>query len=344
MLAGWPALRRPTDGKRSRRVPSRPHVTIVLSLINQDQAIQLSDRLVSSARGPLQGEANKTTLLVTANGRLAVGLTGLASVGTLDLTVWILEALVECGKPDYDSLGMIQRLQQRLETLFRTNSQIARVPPRDRRLSLMFSGFLYHHDPPLAANCLLTNFQDVEAGHDSAGAWSQFRGFFETERLTPRQDTFTYVQRVGAWPAMYDEDGVVLREMLAQGKPVHALIERGVALIRRMADRPEGRSIGKQVTSLVVPRNLKEQPSCDYHTEKVVDSSPMVNTVFATGNGPSIAYRDIELSARNAVTGEATSVGFPRVGRNVPCPCGSRKKFKWCHGKTPSRGPGDRRR
>jgi preprotein translocase subunit SecA len=24
---------------------------------------------------------------------------------------------------------------------------------------------------------------------------------------------------------------------------------------------------------------------------------------------------------------------FPRVGRNDPCPCGSGKKFKMCHGK-----------
>lgn len=24
---------------------------------------------------------------------------------------------------------------------------------------------------------------------------------------------------------------------------------------------------------------------------------------------------------------------FPKVGRNEPCPCGSEKKFKKCHGK-----------
>jgi hypothetical protein len=28
-----------------------------------------------------------------------------------------------------------------------------------------------------------------------------------------------------------------------------------------------------------------------------------------------------------------TDLGFPRVGRNEPCPCGSGKKFKKCHGK-----------
>ena len=30
---------------------------------------------------------------------------------------------------------------------------------------------------------------------------------------------------------------------------------------------------------------------------------------------------------------ERTDFGFPRVGRNEPCPCGSGKKYKKCHGK-----------
>ena len=36
----------------------------------------------------------------------------------------------------------------------------------------------------------------------------------------------------------------------------------------------------------------------------------------------------------SAETDPATSaVPLPRVGRNEPCPCGSGKKFKACHGK-----------
>jgi preprotein translocase subunit SecA len=31
--------------------------------------------------------------------------------------------------------------------------------------------------------------------------------------------------------------------------------------------------------------------------------------------------------------GEAALAGMPKVGRNDPCPCGSGKKFKQCHGK-----------
>jgi len=28
-----------------------------------------------------------------------------------------------------------------------------------------------------------------------------------------------------------------------------------------------------------------------------------------------------------------TPAGMPKVGRNDPCPCGSGKKYKQCHGK-----------
>jgi preprotein translocase subunit SecA len=31
-------------------------------------------------------------------------------------------------------------------------------------------------------------------------------------------------------------------------------------------------------------------------------------------------------------TGSATDADFSKVGRNSPCPCGSGRKFKVCHG------------
>ncbi|MGE4340901.1 MAG: SEC-C metal-binding domain-containing protein, partial [Pigmentiphaga sp.] len=37
-------------------------------------------------------------------------------------------------------------------------------------------------------------------------------------------------------------------------------------------------------------------------------------------------------AARAAAPVTGTSGGFARVGRNEPCPCGSGKKFKHCHG------------
>ncbi|NMG64931.1 preprotein translocase subunit SecA [Azoarcus indigens] len=42
---------------------------------------------------------------------------------------------------------------------------------------------------------------------------------------------------------------------------------------------------------------------------------------------------DEALAAANAETGAQPAVSGPKVGRNDPCPCGSGKKYKHCHGK-----------
>ena len=39
-----------------------------------------------------------------------------------------------------------------------------------------------------------------------------------------------------------------------------------------------------------------------------------------------------EAAARGMVATAATAAAVPRVGRNDPCPCGSGKKYKHCHG------------
>jgi preprotein translocase subunit SecA len=37
-------------------------------------------------------------------------------------------------------------------------------------------------------------------------------------------------------------------------------------------------------------------------------------------------------AATTVSTGQRVATEFDRVGRNDPCPCGSGKKFKKCHG------------
>jgi preprotein translocase subunit SecA len=50
--------------------------------------------------------------------------------------------------------------------------------------------------------------------------------------------------------------------------------------------------------------------------------------------GPTLAgdVGALALAQRAAVPPSALAEGWERTGRNAPCPCGSGKKFKHCHG------------
>lgn len=41
-------------------------------------------------------------------------------------------------------------------------------------------------------------------------------------------------------------------------------------------------------------------------------------------------------TARVPASGETRVVEAPKAGRNAPCPCGSGKKYKHCHGRSSS--------
>jgi preprotein translocase subunit SecA len=56
----------------------------------------------------------------------------------------------------------------------------------------------------------------------------------------------------------------------------------------------------------------------------------------ATGAGFSTADQEAAMAKQGAAAarGEPIRRSEPKVGRNDPCPCGSGKKYKHCHGKT----------
>jgi hypothetical protein len=205
-------------------------VTIILSLINEDQAILISDQKLSgSAPGT---EWTKSTFVTTSDGRFGLGLAGLATVGSFDISQWILETLIRCGPPDFTSLGIIERFATAATEFFAQRSAIRRVSPELRRLTLMFSGYLDGHSPPLAASAFVTNFQDWKTGTDSDTAWAKFDTRFENERRPNHGGPFSYTQRIGARPAVNDADVAQLREMLEARRPSRAIVECAVGIVR----------------------------------------------------------------------------------------------------------------
>lgn len=62
-----------------------------------------------------------------------------------------------------------------------------------------------------------------------------------------------------------------------------------------------------------------------------VKNSENQSVNMQSGNGVTVSVRERADAAKGATSTQTRA--FPKVGRNDPCPCGSGKKFKKCHGK-----------
>lgn len=299
-------------------------MTIVLTLGNADQIIQVSDMRLSSNGRLIDDDAFKGGIFICSNARFVFGFTGLARCDGFDTERWLLENLVKSGNPDFDAQSTLDRLTQKATQDFKNLPSLRKVPSEYKRLSVMFSGYLYSHSPPLGAYAIMTNFQDFATSQDASAACDLFKCSYWNEKK-PRQENFTFIQRVGARTAMSTGDEVSLRTLLSERKPAKAVVDKAVQIIRNMADWPQAAgTIGKQLLSVTLPRDFNAGFLTEYHSmypRKVTYFAPMA-----------ISTRDRQMAmAENALSAEIPIV-FPRVGRNEPCPCGSGKKYKKCHG------------
>ena len=302
-------------------------MTLILTLGNSEQVIQISDRRLSSNGQLVDDESAKAVGLTCANARLAYGYTGLARYGTFVTQDWLISALLDCGPPNYDALSILERLRVRASDDFVQHPVLKVIPRADKRLSVLFSGYLYHHDPPLAVYALLTNYQDFESGRDSHEAWDQFslRRWWE---IRPSDAELTIVQRVGNWHAMAQSDEIVLRELLTARKPARAIVGKGVNLMREIADRPSARgTIGKQLTSIIIPRDKEKAMGSGYHTNVNRYELYIPDRVTLISDEIKSFHTGAKLELKN----KSRPFAVPKVGRNHPCPCGSGKKYKYCH-------------
>jgi len=56
------------------------------------------------------------------------------------------------------------------------------------------------------------------------------------------------------------------------------------------------------------------------------------SAIAAAASGPTPQQREVEAHRQSLPSDDQTHYQGARVGRNDPCPCGSGKKFKRCHG------------
>ena len=307
-------------------------MTIVLALGNDQQILQLSDRRLSAPGRIVDEESNKCGVLECLNGRFAFGYTGLASCGSFRTMTWLLETLSECAPPTYVMGDILKRFVERATQTFNENPALRHTQPAVKRLSVMFSGYLYPEATAELACAVVSNFEDVHEEIISPVAWPQFKmNLFNENKSRPDP---VLLQYVGNWTGITASELERFADFLTVRKPSRAIVDMAVNYLRRLADRPvSARAIGKQLSSILISPNRNQGTQTAYHSSVLQHTSFMPAIVVAL---PGRGFLGIggTMTAANE-DGTPVPVAFPKVHKNAPCPCGSKIRYKNCHGRRP---------
>jgi len=149
---------------------------------------------------------------------------------------------------------------------------------------------------PRIYSILVTNFQDYEEKTDYSDAKENFWAVHELEKEVINEK-MTYIQRIGAWKAMSNDDEKELRILLEQKKPERALIGKAIKIVRTMADRPTSNSvIGKNLIVVVVPRDLNKSCKALIKYENKRDVFVGANQITLLGPEDSSMIKDVKLT------------------------------------------------
>ncbi|PWK36188.1 preprotein translocase subunit SecA [Cupriavidus plantarum] len=124
----------------------------------------------------------------------------------------------------------------------------------------------------------------------------------------------------------------------AQKDPKQEYKRESFELFARLLD-----VIRAEVTRVIFNVQIQSPEQLEQASEQIEEGLAHLENVqykhdeFAEGAEPvedaSLARRGTAAAAAVAMGGDVALAGMPKVGRNDPCPCGSGKKFKQCHGR-----------
>lgn len=267
-------------------------MTFILALINVDFAMQISDRRLTYRGGkPPKEGSDKAIYFKTDNARLCVGYTGLAQASTFRTHKWLVEQLADASTPEHNAGLTLKRLRWRLSKEFRDHGGIRAIDRSDRRLTMMFSGYLDAASPPHPGWAVITNFQDMERGEDCAAPWDEFRLYQSKNAELPPGGV---VRRVGAWRAMTANDEAEMLALLGARPNRDELVREATALVREIARRPAAQnSVGTDLSSITLGRS-QAGPMLAFHSKAATEWLPAPAAVIST-SGVQVAVRELRV-------------------------------------------------
>lgn len=302
-------------------------MTLIVALMAPAQAILVSDRRFTNNGRLFDDERNKATVLFCADGRVAVAFTGLAIAGRFETSRVLLKALAQAGQPDHLLLPTIQRFTAIMSEKIKKLT----IPAKDKHLRFVFAGYRYEQSRATLVLAQVANIAD-RSGAFQAAAADAF--LLWTARDPLSTGSFGFGMTAGVARA----DRSKLKELLLQGRPATALVDKAVDTIWNTADSPRSKNlVGKQCMSIVVPLNPRSSVIANFHSAAVRNKIYLPSSVVSTPTAS--LTNEGGFIEQWRVTGAPHPLVVPKVGRNRPCPCGSGMKYKRCCGRRPQAGP-----
>lgn len=310
-------------------------MTLIIAAGNTEQFIQVSDRRLTSNGKLIEDESNKAIVLTCSNARLSVGFTGLAKAGSFETRKWLSKTLNECAPPDYTAEQLIKRFTVKATSEFAQNPNLKFLSREQKRLSIMFTGYLYHHEPPLGALAIVSNFQNIDNNETLNKSLDSFNCYFREERR-PNDGKITLFFTIGTLPPVPKQDIEVLKNLVSNKKPAIGIVNKLVDTIQKLSEHPKaGNTIGKQLNSIIIPSDRTKAVESNYHSEAVKMETFMPDQVMVVSEKLHMNVANIKIEPVDKAT--TPPMSGPKLKPKQPCWCGSGKRYKYCHGKRPDK-------
>ena len=315
-------------------------MTLIYCVMNEENAVLVADRRRSFGRGRRpDDESCKALVINLANARMAVAFTGLASVPAFAnrpafyTRRWLADALIDAAAAN----PLLQPTMSRFREIASRDIQQVQVPartdPSAKCLTVVAAGYEYSENDARPSYFRISNF---EGENPTSNRQRHPKDNFDMmwERAQRPSAPKTEMVTASGWTDGIPVDSIQqLATLASQGRPPSMWIDKAVALIRVAAESPlSERSIGRQCTSVLLPADLTKWAQGGYHSARLTTREYAPGYIEARGGAANFIIMDAEFGMQDAA-GTDQVVQVPKVGRNKPCPCGSGRKYKHCHGR-----------
>lgn len=290
-------------------------MTLLVAIGNPRWTVVVSDgRLSIDGRAP-EDEHTKATIVWSNGARSVAAYTGLARAGTFRTDEWLLGALDSSMAP----AGVLDL--SKLAAAASSAVAALRIPEARKNLTVVLAGYVADTAHTYPSFGWVSNFE-APTGLSLTYSPGETFGQVFMRHTVPDAFEASYVIVAGTSSALEMAARDRLRRMAVENRPASAVRDKAVELIRQAADSPLSTgAVGKQCVSVILPSEPGEPPKSGYHSTEPVTTIRLPNMV-----APGVQAIDARLEISGAPI-------FAGVGRNQPCPCGSRRKYKKCHGR-----------